>query len=86
MAAGLAVDGVLLYNGVTNANIDAMQNEISSMDYCLQHASSAGQMHHHSISPCVSGGLTPFSATVKPNSCSDGNCTKTSFMYANWSP
>lgn len=50
-AIGIAVDGVLIFNGFDAEGRDAAAHEIQ--DACAGHPQEAGQYHHHSGSDCV---------------------------------
>lgn len=63
--AGIAKSGGSLFNGLDANNLDAVENELTSMDMCLSHTSGFGALHHHSLSPCTNNGST----TTKPAEC-----------------
>lgn len=38
-ASGVALDGVMIFNGLALGNVDAVMNEAKGMDNCLEHSS-----------------------------------------------
>lgn len=69
--AGIAVTGGLIFNGLAGGNLDAVIEEAKTMDKCLSHAAPTGDMHYHSLSPCIKMG----SKTQKPGLCmNDEDC------------
>lgn len=86
-AGGVATDGVLLYNGLAQGDVDAVYNEVYTMDLCLEHTSRQGFMHHHSVSPCGGSENTVSSTTTKPGACPTNGtkCLDGGYMYRGWS-
>ena len=41
--SGLAVTGGAIFNGLAGGNVDALENEVDTLDQCLSHASPTGQ-------------------------------------------
>lgn len=69
--AGVAVSGGIIFNGLAAGNLDAVTEEVETMDKCLSHSSPFGDLHYHSLSPCIKIG----SKTEKPALCnSDTDC------------
>lgn len=83
-AAGFALTGGVIFNGLDGGNDDAVENEADGLDKCLSHSSPQGQLHYHSLSNCVHEGST----STKPGLCyADTNCIDNigDFMTAPWS-
>lgn len=77
--AGFAISGGLIFNGLAGGNTDAVTSEGDTMDKCLSHTSPNGDLHYHSLSPCIQIG----SKTKKPALCnSDDDCLE---HMASWS-
>lgn len=68
--AGMATSGGVIYNGLAGGNVDAVENELDTLDNCLSHGSPTGDLHYHSLSPCTKSG-SHTSTTVKPGLCKD---------------
>lgn len=82
--AGVAISGGSIFNGLAGGNVDAVENELDTLDNCLSHASPNGQLHYHSLSPCIKASG---STTVKPTLCKDNtNCVddEAVFMRGGW--
>jgi hypothetical protein len=61
----------MIFNGLAGTNMDAIEEELKTLDKCLSHTSPNGDLHYHSLSPCVKIG----SETQKPGLCiSDSDC------------
>ena len=51
--AGIALDGVPIFNGLAAGNLDAVETEADTLDMCLTHSSPQGTLHYHSLGACV---------------------------------
>jgi hypothetical protein len=61
----------LIFNGLAGTNMDAIEEELKTLDKCLSHTSPNGDLHYHSLTPCMKIG----SPTQKPGLCtSDSDC------------
>ena len=80
-AAGFAISGGIIFNGLALGDLDAVENEVETMDDCLQHASPTGQLHHHSLSPCTKASNVR-SSTVKPGFCEDSTCIDDAHVWS----
>jgi len=85
--SGIALTGGAIFNGLAGGNVDAVENELDTLDNCLMHASPTGEEHYHSLSPCIkSGSIT--STTVKPGLCQEtSDCINDGHAWSrtNWS-
>ena len=69
--AGISTDNVSIFNGLDANRKDAVENELLSMDLCLQHSQQFGVWHMHMLGPC--GKVS--SKTTTPILCEDDdNC------------
>lgn len=85
--SGFALTGGAIYNGLAGGNVDAVETELDTLDNCLSHGTPTGELHYHSLSPCIKSG-TYTSTSTKPGTCPDtSSCTSDifSFMRTNWS-
>lgn len=86
-AAGIAISGVPLYNGVANGDVDAVMTEVDTMDLCLEHPTPQYVLHHHSLSPCNAPSSTVSSSSEKPGLCAANSgtaCLDGGYMYKDW--
>ena len=51
--AGLAFDGIPMFNGLAKDDKGAVETEADTMDLCLTHSSPYGTLHYHSMGPCM---------------------------------
>jgi hypothetical protein len=71
------LSGALIFNALDGFNLDAVENEIPTLDYCLSHPTPFGQYHYHAWSPCLRKGKGIASATEVPSRCqTNPNCQK----------
>lgn len=85
--SGIAITGGAIFNGLAGGDVDAVENELDTLDNCLMHASPTGQEHYHSLSPCARPGANT-STTVKPGLCqSTSDCINDghTFSRIGWS-
>ena len=68
-AAGIALTGTYIYNSLAVGNTDAIDEEIKSMDSCLNHPTGTGALHYHFWSPCIKPGFGFASTTDAPVLC-----------------
>ena len=84
-AAGIALTGTYIYNSLAVGNTDAIDEEIKTMDSCLNHPTGAGALHYHFWSPCIKPGFGFASTTEAPVLCSastDRECMTDPSNYA----
>ena len=85
--SGFAFDNLAIYNGLSADDVDAVENEIKSMDKCLAHATgaNAGYIHHyHSLGLCMKPS-TWTSDTLVPTLCDSNaspDCVNKPFEWA----
>ena len=84
--AGTALTGGSIFNGLDGSNLDAVENEGADLDGCLSHSSPFGELHYHSLSPCVNDASSVRSTTAKPGQCDeDDDClVTTTWMMDGW--
>ena len=70
-ASGIALSGGYIYNSLAGGNVDAVENEGSTLDVCLGHPTPTKEFHYHYWSPCVFTGKGFASKTVVPPLCKD---------------
>lgn len=82
--AGTALSGGSIYNGLAGGNVDAVETEGATLDGCLSHGTPTGELHYHSLSPCIKTTSQYYSTTTKPALCSSTDNTCVAQVHA-WS-
>lgn len=70
-AAGIALTGSYIFNALAGGNVDAVENEASSLDVCLSHPAPSGEFHYHWWSACLKKDQGFWSDSVAPALCRD---------------
>ena len=55
-AAGIALTGAYIYNALAGGNVDAVENELQTLDVCLSHPTPMSEYHYHFWSACLKKG------------------------------
>ena len=81
-AAGIAVTGAQIFNGLSADNRDAVEFEKMTLDACLTHPTPFGLYHYHSWSPCILKRYKQTSKTRSPGTCrGDRSCWRNPIQY-----
>lgn len=70
-AAGVALSGGVIFNALNVNNSDAVIAEIKTLDVCMSHPNSAGQLHYHYWSGCLVKDYGLWSDSAAPQKCKD---------------
>lgn len=68
-AAGIALTGAYIYNSLAGGNVDAVENELLTLDVCLSHPTPFNQYHYHFWSACLKKGKGWWSEDSAPPLC-----------------
>jgi len=87
--AGIALDGVPIFNALAGGNVDAVETEGEGLDMCLTHSNPPGTLHYHSLGACVmpseqSSQSSHRSTSVVPGLCDNSynNCLDSVHTFA----
>lgn len=72
-AAGIGLSGGYIYNALAGGNVDAVENEIATLDVCLSHPTPTSEFHYHFWSGCVVKDKGFWSNSAAPALCKDTN-------------
>ena len=65
-----------IYNSLAGGNVDAVDNEIDTLDVCLGHRTPTSEAHYHFWSPCLQKDKGYWSNSVAPKLCrEESGCT-----------
>ena len=68
-AAGIALSGGYIFNAIDANALDAVENEIDTLDVCLSHPTGGDQFHYHYWTGCAKSGKGLHSKTTAPMLC-----------------
>ena len=52
-SAGIALSGGLIFNAIDGNNLDAVENEGTTLDVCSSHPAPRGNFHYHFWGACL---------------------------------
>ncbi len=70
-ASGIALSGMYIYNSLAGGNVDAVEDEIKTLDTCISHPSPFGEIHYHYWSPCIKPDMGFWDNKNAPPLCKD---------------
>jgi len=70
-ASGIALTGGIIYNALAGGNVDAVENELDTLDVCTSHPSPNSEFHYHYWGACMRKDYGYWSDTEAPDLCRD---------------
>ena len=68
-SGGIALSGGYIFNAIDANGLDAVENEIDTLDVCLSHPTGGDQFHYHYWTGCAKSGMGLSSKTTAPKLC-----------------